>query len=339
MVFLRRTLLLRYLLLSTTLALLLFISSFWLPKGEQRDCGSVWQPCWTHYSHTPPHPLIVGGWAESEEDPPFIKECPGQSFQARKLLHYLRSSLAKDGEDILLEPYLLSWDQLLNFMESLGTMVSFFSQKVREKTELIRELSQKHSSEFKGKSAGSSGLQNPAAFGLNTGVRPDVLVFNMSRPDQTTTPDTFLNAFPSKAYRSVRSMVEVELKAGRVNFSYRTDSGCRTLLRLHRSLLWLKMMLEGLSEGPDSGGRYKTPGELSRDAYRVALAPHHPWVLRQAAEIVFPLLPDREYFLQLVCVQKQEEAAPVLRIIIHALSVVHTRTQRILEEYNMLELP
>ncbi|XP_035986091.1 ceramide-1-phosphate transfer protein [Fundulus heteroclitus] len=310
MVFLRRTLLLRYLLLSTTLALLLFISSFWLPQGEQRDCGSVWQPCWTHYSHTPPHPLIVGGWAESEEDAPFIKECPGQSFQAGKLLHYLRSSLAKDGEDILLEPYLLSWDQLLNFMESLGTMVSFFSQKVREKTELIRELSLKHSSEFNGKSAGSSGLQNPAAFGLNTG-----------------------------AYRSVRSMVEVELKEGRVNFSYRTDSGCRTLLRLHRSLLWLKMMLEGLSEGPDSGGRYKTPGELSRDAYRVALAPHHPWVLRQAAEIVFPLLPDREYFLQLVCVQKQEEATPVLRIIIHALSVVHTRTQRILEEYNMLELP
>ncbi|KAM4714038.1 ceramide-1-phosphate transfer protein-like [Anableps anableps] len=308
MVFLRRTLLLRYLLLSTTLALLLFISSLWLPQGEQRDCGSVWQPCLTYYSQTPLAPPILDEWVESNEAPPLIKECPGQSFQARKLLQYLRSSLAEDGEDILLEPYLLSWDQLLNFMESLGTMVSLFSQKVREKTELIRALSLKRSLESK--SGGSSGLQTPAAFGLKTGV-----------------------------YRSVRSMVEAELKAGVVNFSYRTDSGCRTLLRLHRSLLWLKMMLQGLSEGPDSEGRFKTPGELSRDAYKVALAPHHPWMLRQAAEIVFLALPDREYFLHLVCVQKQEEATPVLHIIIHALSVVHTRTQRLLAKYNMLELP
>ncbi|XP_014906643.1 ceramide-1-phosphate transfer protein [Poecilia latipinna] len=300
MVFLRRTLLLRYLLLSTGLALLLFLTSFWLPQGEQRDCGSVWQPCLTYYIQTPLAPPILDERAESDEAPPLVKECPGQTFQARKLLQFLRSSLAEDGEDVLLEPYLLSWDQLLNFMESLGTMVSFFSQKVREKTELIRQLSLKRSSESQ--AAGSSGLR--------TG-----------------------------AYRSVRSMVEAELQAGMVSFSRRTDSGCRTLLRLHRSLLWLKLMLEGLSEGPDAEGRFKTPGELSRDAYKVALAPHHPWMLRQAAEIVFLALPDREYFLQLVCVQKQEEATPVLRIIIHALSVVHTRTQRLLAKYNMLELP
>ncbi|XP_008434387.1 ceramide-1-phosphate transfer protein-like [Poecilia reticulata] len=308
MVPLRRTLLLRYLLLSTALALLLFLTSFWLPQGEQRGCGSVWQPCLTYHIQTPLAPPIVDERAESDEAPPLVKDCPGQTFQARELLRFLRSSLAEDDEDVLLEPYLLSWDQLLNFMESLGTMVSFFSQKVREKTELIRQLSLKRSSESR--SAGSSGLQTPAAFGLKTG-----------------------------AYRSVRSMVEAELQAGTVSFSRRTDSGCRTLLRLHRSLLWLKLMLEGLSEGPDAEGRFKTPGELSRDAYKVALAPHHPWMLRQAAEIVFLALPDREYFLQLVCVQKQEEATPVLRIIIHALSVVHTRTQRLLAKYNMLELP
>lgn len=67
-----------------------------------------------------------------------------------------------------------------------------------------------------------------------------------------------------EAYYSVRSMVEAELKAGLVNFSWRTDSGCRTLLRLHRSMLWLKLMLEGLAEEPGADGRYKTPGELSR---------------------------------------------------------------------------
>ncbi|XP_024858246.1 ceramide-1-phosphate transfer protein [Kryptolebias marmoratus] len=192
-------------------------------------------------------------------------------------------------------------------MESLGAMVAFFSQKVREKVTLIRELSLKHRLKADGK---SSELQTPAAFGLNHG-----------------------------AYRSVRSMVEAELRAGVVNFSRRTDSGSRTLLRLHRSLLWLKLMLEGLSEGPGADGRSKTPGELSRDAYRVALAPHHSWLLRQAAKVVFLALPDRKYFLQLVCVQTQQEATPILRIIIRALTLVHTRTQRILTEYDVLELP
>lgn len=59
-------------------------------------------------------------------------------------------------------------------------------------------------------------------------------------------------------------MVEAELNDGVVDFSRRTDSGCRTLLRLHRSLLWLKLLLEGLTEGPDADGRFKTAGELSR---------------------------------------------------------------------------
>lgn len=303
MVFLRRRTLLRYLFLSAMLALLLIISSFWLPQGGVGECGSAGQPCLSFYHLSPEPPLLPAERAGPSEAPPLIKECPGQSFQAWRLLQYLKSSLA-DADDILLEPYLQSWDQLLNFMESLGTMVSLFSQKVKEKVVLIRELSLKHSAEAHGKRGPSD------SSGLKKG-----------------------------AYRSVRSMVGAELKAGLVDFTWRTDSGCRTLLRLHRSLLWLKLMLEGLTEGPDAEGRYKTPGELGREAYKVALAPHHPWMLRQAAEVVFLALPDRQYFLQLVCVTNQEEAVPVLHTIIHALMLVHTQTQRILAEHNMLELP
>ncbi|AWO97313.1 putative ceramide-1-phosphate transfer protein-like [Scophthalmus maximus] len=290
MVFLRRTTLLRLLLLAAMLALLLFVSSLWLPQGGVRDCGSAWQPCLILYRPSPEPSLVPDGWAESDGAPPLTQECPGQSFQVWRLLLHLKSSLSDDGheDDVLLEPYLQSWDQLLKFMESLGTMVSFFSQKVHEKVKVIRRLSLEQSAE---------------------------------------------------AYRSVRSMVEAELRAGAVDFARRTDSGCRTLLRLHRSLLWLKLMLEGLSDGPDADGQYKTPGELSRDAYKVALAPHHHWVLRQAAEFVFLAVPERRFFLQLVCVQTEREAAPVLRVIIRALALVHERTQRILSEHDMLELP
>ncbi|XP_041635012.1 ceramide-1-phosphate transfer protein [Cheilinus undulatus] len=316
MVFLKRTMLRRFLIMSAMLAMFLFITSFWLPQGRFRDCGGPGQPCLSFYQQMPDSPLVPAEWVDLDKAPAIIKDCPGQSFQARLLLQHLKSSLA-DADDVLLEPYLQSWDQLLNFMESLGTMVSFFSQKVKEKVVLIRELSLKHSLEAHGKRGPSdhSGLQTPESFGLKKGVREE------------------------SAYRSVRSMVEAELKEGVVDFSRRTDSGCRTLLRLHRSLLWLRLMLEGLAEGPDADGQFKTPGELSRDAYKVALAPHHPWMLRQAAELVFLALPDRRYFLQLVCVTSQREATPVLRIVIHALKLVHTQTQKILAEQKMLELP
>ncbi|XP_060886968.1 ceramide-1-phosphate transfer protein-like isoform X1 [Labrus mixtus] len=338
MVFLRRTMLLRFLLMSAILALFLFISSLWLPNGGLRDCGGPWQPCLSFHKQMPEPPLALGEWVELNKAPPLIKDCPGQSFQALLLLQYLKSSLA-DADDLLLESYLQSWDQLLKFMESLGTMVSFFSQKVKEKVVLIRELSLKHSAEAHGKRGLSvrSGLQTPESFGLQRGVRGRSVVKSFLTDLRSTVNHSLYFSF--KAYRSLRSMVKAELKEGVVDFSRRTDSGCRTLLRLHRSLLWLKLMLEGLADGPDADGRYKTPGELSRDAYEVALAPHHPWLLRQAAEFVFLALPERRYFLQLVCVQSQREATPVLHVIIHALKLVHTQTQRILHEHDMLELP
>ncbi|KAJ0006617.1 hypothetical protein NQD34_013890 [Periophthalmus magnuspinnatus] len=134
-------------------------------------------------------------------------------------------------------------------------------------------------------------------------------------------------------------MVEAELQQGLVGFSFRTESGCRTLLRLHRSLLWVKLVLQGLTEDPDQNGVYKTPGEIGREAYSVALAPHHSWFLRRAAELVFVALPDRKYFLQQVCVNSQSEAAPALRVIIRALTRVHERTHGILERHGMLLLP
>ncbi|KAM9836857.1 ceramide-1-phosphate transfer protein [Aulostomus maculatus] len=296
MVFLRWTTLRRYLLLSAMLALLLFISSIWLRAEPGRSLGRG-RTC-NSWEHSEP-PLVAAQQEELDGAPPLIRECPGQSFQVSHLLQFLNSCISA-ADDVLLEPYLQSWDQLISFMESLGTMVSFFSQKLREKVALIRELSLKQ-----------QGRQTPvAAFGLKNGV-----------------------------YRSARTMVEAELRLGVVSFTRQTDSGSRTLLRLHRSLLWLKLLLEGLTEGPDAAGRLKPPGELSRDAYWVALAPHHPWMLRQAAELVFLALPDRKYFWQLVCVQSQEEAVPVLHVIIQALARVHARTQRILEEHAMLELP
>lgn len=287
----------RVLLTVALLVLTLLFSSFWLPPNGRVTCGSGGKPCG--------HGLQFG--SDLWEEPGFIdsalRHCPGQSFQSSVLLHHLRACLSDEG-DVLIGPYLQSWDQLVLFMESLGTMVGFFSHKVKEKVSLIRQLSIKHA-EDSGKHGASAEEQ-----ALQQGV-----------------------------YRSVRSMVASELDRGLVGFSFRTESGCRTLLRLHRSLLWLKLVLQGLSEDPDQDGVFRTPGEIAREAYTVALAPHHSWFLRNAAELVFVALPDRKYFFRLVCVNSQSEAAPALRIIIQGLTRVHERTQAILEQHGLLLLP
>ncbi|XP_067117845.1 ceramide-1-phosphate transfer protein [Osmerus mordax] len=294
-----------FLFLSCCLLMVLLLTSHWLPQGG--DCDRSWHPCLSFHrqaSLPPDQPVSLAVREEGEvsvavQAPP-LQVCPGQQFQVWRLLAYLGSALGPNN-DVLLDPYLDSWDELLRFMNSLGPLVSFFSQKVEEKTSLIRQLALEDR-EHAGK-RGPSELQVPGA------------------------------------YSSVSSMVETELRRGVVSFERRSRSGSRTLLRLHRSLLWLQLLLEGLREGPDAGGQYRSPGDLCREAYLQALAPHHPWLLRRAAELLFLALPERQVFLELVCVRSQDEAGPVLHTLTHALRLVHTRTQLLLETHNMLELP
>lgn len=184
------------------------------------------------------------------------------------------------------------------FMESLGPLVGFFTHKVEEKITLIRQLSLEEST-------------------------------ILTKDAQRVAPP------PDHAYHSVRSMLEAELQRGVVSFDTQTPSGSRTLLRLHRSLLWLQLLLEKLATEPEG----RSMGDLCRDAYLEVLAPHHPWLVQRAAELVFRTMPDRKVFLQLVCVRTQEEAEPVMRVIIEAIREIHRRTQTELEIRNMQDLP
>ena len=244
-------------------------------------------------------------------------------------------------------------------MEALGTMVGFFSQKVNEKVVQIRALSLQHSADVYGAQG-----RTPPSFGLRSGVRHTTHIEHICSTQSRFEVSLYLR-FPRG------------LSFGSNYGGGGAKSGCGGLLPPHglglphaaeaasvsavaeadvRGFVW-RTRRRRTTQNP-RGAEQVTASSLSRfsisaykdpsadlcllddrDAYRVALAPHHPWLLRQAAEWVFLALPERRYFLQLVCVQTQKEATPVLRVIIHALMLVHTRTQRILAEHNMLELP
>lgn len=188
-------------------------------------------------------------------------------------------------------------------MEALGPLVGFFTYKVQEKITLIRQLAEKH-----------------RLLTLPPSNSPP-LAHNPSRPN----------------YHSVRSMLDTELQLGVVNFNRQTPSGSRTLLRLHRSLLWLQLLLMKL--WPESGHVRQSLGEACEEAYNEALAPYHPWLLQSVARVAFKAMPEHTVLLSMVCVNKHEEAEPIIHTIIKAIIEVRRRTHAELEKRHMLDLP
>lgn len=204
-------------------------------------------------------------------------------------------------------------------MDALGPMVGLISKEIQTKTSLIRQLAllaEKNPEEELHPSDLSKNSLN-----MRTGTENSQLV-----PQHTS------------AYHSVRSMIQTELEQRVVDFHQQTNSGCRTLLRLHRALLWLKLFLHKLAETSETG-HLRSPSDLCREAYQNTLSKHHTWFVRRAAELAFIALPDRNFFFRLVCVHNQEELSRVLSKVVQAIGEVYDRTQNALEENNMLDLP
>ncbi|XP_029029639.1 glycolipid transfer protein domain-containing protein 2 isoform X2 [Betta splendens] len=286
------------------LVLLVFLGSLWLQGGLDYH----WDACLKGYNQVNKlHQLSNTSAAVEDEAPPVLKTCPGQSFQVSLLLSHLLASPAY-ASDVLLQPYLSSWDELVKFMDALGPMVGLISKEIESKTSIIRQLALLPEND----------PEAEVGPGMNSGK-------NEASRD-------------TGAYHSVRSMIRVELERGVVNFHHQTDSGCRTLLRLHRALLWLKLFLEKLAEAP-AAGRFRSPSELCREAYQSTLAQHHTWFVRRAAELAFIAMPERALFYRLVCVQGQDGLSAVLSRVARAIGEVYDRTQAALEEHAMLDLP
>ncbi|XP_060912480.1 glycolipid transfer protein domain-containing protein 2 [Labrus mixtus] len=297
------------------LVLLLFLGSLWLHGGLDYQ----WDSCFKGYNQVNKlHQLYNSSGAEGAEGPQVLEGCPGQTFQVSLLLSHLLAAPAYTS-DVLLQPYLSSWDELVRFMEALGPMVGLISKEIETKTSIIRQLAVL------------------AAEGPEAELGPDGNSINSVSTEAGTKDDPEASQHTS-AYYSVRSMILAELSQGQVDFNEQTDSGCRTLLRLHRALLWLKLFLEKLAETPVAG-RLRSPSELCREAYQNTLANHHTWFVRRAAELAFIALPERGYFYRLVCVQNQEEFGVLLNRVVQAIGEVYDRTQKALEENGMLDLP
>ncbi|MBN3280730.1 CPTP protein, partial [Polyodon spathula] len=139
-------------------------------------------------------------------------------------------------------------------------------------------------------------------------------------------------------YETLQSMVKYELDNNLVDLQRRAEhpeSGCRTLLRLHRALRWLELFLEKLRTSTEDS---KT-SVMCTDAYNDSLAQHHAWIIRKAATVAFCALPGRAAFFQTMNVGSTEQVVAMLGEAMPFISKVYEITEELYKQHNLLELP
>ncbi|XP_061590682.1 ceramide-1-phosphate transfer protein [Cololabis saira] len=149
---------------------------------------------------------------------------------------------------------------------------------------------------------------------------------------------SYLNGESGSHYVTVQSMVTYELQNELVDLTKRgshPESGCRTLLRLHRALRWLELFLERLRTSTEDD---KT-SVMCAEAYNESLAQHHPWLVRKAAGMAFCVLPGRPAFLEVMNVGSPEQVVAMLGEALPLISEVYQVTEELYSKHNLHELP
>ncbi|XP_040283724.1 ceramide-1-phosphate transfer protein [Bufo bufo] len=150
--------------------------------------------------------------------------------------------------------------------------------------------------------------------------------------------ENYLKGESGERYRTLQSMVEYELSSNLVDLTKRgshPDSGCRTILRLHRALRWLQLFLEKLRTSSENS---KT-STLCTEAYNDSLANYHPWIIRKTATVAFLALPVRNTFFEVMNVGTAEDVVDMLGEAMPYVSNVYDFTQELYSQHNLLDLP
>ncbi|XP_010873644.1 ceramide-1-phosphate transfer protein [Esox lucius] len=147
-----------------------------------------------------------------------------------------------------------------------------------------------------------------------------------------------LNSETGAHYVTVQSMVKYELDNQLVDLTKKgsfPESGCRTLLRLHRALRWLELFLERLRTSTEDS---KT-SVMCSEAYNESLSQYHPWYIRKAAGTAFWALPGRAQFFDVMNVGEPEQVVAMLGDALPLISEVYQVTEDLYIQNNLLELP
>ncbi|XP_032904184.1 ceramide-1-phosphate transfer protein isoform X1 [Amblyraja radiata] len=139
-------------------------------------------------------------------------------------------------------------------------------------------------------------------------------------------------------YKTIQSMVKYEVDNKLVDVKKRGDhwnSGCRTLLRLHRALRWLQLFLEKLRVASDDSNT----SVLCAEAYNDSLANYHQWIVRKSAVLAFHFLPGRADFFEVMNMGTTEKVVETLGEAVPLISKAYDITQDLYAQHGLLDLP
>ncbi|CRK86173.1 CLUMA_CG000230, isoform A [Clunio marinus] len=142
-----------------------------------------------------------------------------------------------------------------------------------------------------------------------------------------------LNNEKNEHFQSVKKMITYEQDE---DLLYKKDyvSGCRTLLRLHRGLDFVRNFLKKLETLSGS----EKADKVCSQSYNETLANFHPFFIRKAAALAIYAIPTRDQLLQKVC-SDVALAIQSLPEMLQVTDVVYNRINELYSCYNLHELP
>ncbi|XP_069178702.1 ceramide-1-phosphate transfer protein isoform X2 [Procambarus clarkii] len=138
-------------------------------------------------------------------------------------------------------------------------------------------------------------------------------------------------------YYSIQSMIEYE-RENNILTSSDQQSGSRTLLRLHRGLEFIAGFFSEIHKASDESGLGSTASEL----YGRTLAKYHNWVLAKTASALLFMMPNKQTIIERITggnttIRAHNEA--LMPKVIEAMNSVYNLTQKLYEDYGLLDLP
>lgn len=137
------------------------------------------------------------------------------------------------------------------------------------------------------------------------------------------------------AYETIQSMIDFEIKNGTTKVTGYPPSGARTLLRLHRSLIFILTFMDRLSKSKDED----KASTIASEVYNTTLALYHPWIVQKMAGVAMYMLPSRRQLIDTMCKQDYDKVLSTLADVVAAGMPVYNITQKLFTDNDLLNLP
>uniref|UniRef100_A0A915KEV8 Glycolipid transfer protein domain-containing protein n=1 Tax=Romanomermis culicivorax TaxID=13658 RepID=A0A915KEV8_ROMCU len=156
--------------------------------------------------------------------------------------------------------------------------------------------------------------------------------------DKTEILRTHLNSENGHNYKTLQKMISYE-KENKVleNTDLIYTNGSRTLLRLHRSLMFVVKLIDGVRLSSDDD----KIAPLAKTAYDTTLAHYHPWLIRKGVHLAVYALPSRKRLVTDIAGSNltTQEANRLMEMTVEIGERVYNAVEKIYADHNLHNLP